>query len=397
MKSKTSTTPKDWKMTTLGEVGVTITGKTPSKDNPEDWGDFVDFITPTDIVSDAKYLGSVARNLSKGGATRFQKMIIPSGSVVVTCIGSDMGKVVINKNNALTNQQINSIKVNEENDSNYIYYLLKNSSPVLKNIAVGGSTMPILNKSTFESLSFLLPPLPEQKAIAAVLSSLDDKIELLREENKTLETLAQTIFKDWFVNSNALDKDELEDLVEFNPREKVDSQTEYLFFDMKCLSDNSMILSEGIKRKAVSASNFRENDVLMAKITPCLENGKTGFVLGLEGEKVARGSTEFIVIRAKEKANPYFIYCLARDSNFRDFAIKSMTGTSGRQRVQVELLKQYKIGVTEDIMEKFGNISEPFFNKIKSNSTQIQSLSTLRDSLLPKLMRGEIQVKGVKL
>ncbi|HNR81543.1 MAG TPA: restriction endonuclease subunit S, partial [Candidatus Pacearchaeota archaeon] len=112
MADQTTTIIKGWKMTPLGEMGVAITGKTPSKDNPSDWGDFLDFITPTDIVSDSKYLNNVARKLSEDGANRFKKMIIPPKSVVVTCIGSDMGKVVMNRNEALTNQQINSIKIN---------------------------------------------------------------------------------------------------------------------------------------------------------------------------------------------------------------------------------------------------------------------------------------------
>ena len=123
---KTQQILTNWKETTLGETGIVITGKTPSKDNPKDWGDCLDFITPTDFVSESKYLSSVDRKLSEDGKERFQRMIIPSGSVIVTCIGSDMGKVVINKNDCLTNQQINSIIVNPDFDRDFIFYCLGN-------------------------------------------------------------------------------------------------------------------------------------------------------------------------------------------------------------------------------------------------------------------------------
>ena len=128
-------------------------------------------------------------------------------------------------------------------------------------------------------------------------------------------------------------------------------------------------MSEGVKRIVKSASNFRENDTLRAKITPCLENGKTGFVLDLQGEEIARGSTEFIVMRANNKSNPCFAYCLARNNDFRDFAIKSMTGTSGRQRVQIDLLRSYKIGFSVNAMVKFDKVCKPMFRKIKNNSS----------------------------
>ena len=191
--------PDSWVKACIGEFGKTITGKTPSKNNPDDWGEKIDFITPSDIPNNLKVISNCARKLSEKGENRFKKMIIPKRSVIVTCIGSDMGKVVMNENKSLTNQQINSIKINDDYSNEYVYYLLKKSYKVLRRAAEGsGSTMPLLNKTYFESLSFVVPPLPEQKAIAKVLTAFDDKIELLQVQNKTLETMAQTIFKEWF-------------------------------------------------------------------------------------------------------------------------------------------------------------------------------------------------------
>jgi type I restriction enzyme S subunit len=186
----------------IKDIGRVVTGKTPSKDNPEDWGDYIDFITPTDFSEDRKYLTNIKRKISEKGSLRYKNMIIPDQSVVVTCIGSDMGKVVLSKNKALTNQQINSIIVNSEKfDINYSYYILKSMYPVLRSVAEeGGSTMPIITKSVFEQIEFDAPDLPTQNKIAEILSAYDSKIENNNKIIKNLETTAQTIFNEWFID-----------------------------------------------------------------------------------------------------------------------------------------------------------------------------------------------------
>lgn len=274
------------------------------------------------------------------------------------------------------------------------YYL---STPEIKawvsNSAVG-TTMPNLNSKVLGALPLFIPPLREQKSIASILSSLDDKIDLFHRQNKTLEALAETLFRQWFVEEvEELETKTLDELIVFDPRERVNGGVEYTFFDMKCLSDSTMAIADGIKRTVNSGSSFRNGDTLLAKITPCLENGKTGFVMNLDEVELARGSTEFIVMRAKEGVSPYFVYCLARYSDFRNTAILSMTGTSGRQRVQTAELKNYTISYSEDVMKRFHSLCHLHFLKIRQNQTQIHTLTRLRDTLLPKLMSGEVRVK----
>lgn len=186
----------------IKDMGRVVTGKTPSKDNPEDWGSHIDFITPTDFSNNEKYLTNIRRKISESGASRYKNMITPAQSVVVTCIGSDMGKVVISKNIALTNQQINTIIVDQKNfDIDYTYYVLKSLYPVLRSVAEeGGSTMPIITKSTFEQLEFDAPDLSTQKKIADILSAYDAKIENNNVIIKNLEAMAQAIFNEWFVD-----------------------------------------------------------------------------------------------------------------------------------------------------------------------------------------------------
>ena len=169
-----------------------------------------------------------------------------------------------------------------------------------------------------------------------------------------------------------------------------------MFFDMKCLTNDTMSIAQGHSRITSSASTFRNNDTLLAKITPCLENGKTGFVMNLEDGELARGSTEFIVMRPKSGVSPYFVYCLARHPDFKDTAVLSMTGSSGRQRVQYDMIRGYEVGYNSATMKKFDETVRPLFQKVRQNQIQIETLTKLRDTLLPKLMSGEVRVKEIE-
>ena len=190
----------EWKEYKLGEIGDVITGKTPSLKNPEHWGADMLFVTPTDFDAYNKNIYDSIRYLSKDGISAFQKKILSTDSVLVTCIGSQMGKVAVNKKECVTNQQINSVVPYKEFNADFIYYFLSSMQDDLRNLATGGSTMPILNKSSFENITISIPELPAQIAIAEVLSSLDEKIELNNAINKNLEALAQSLFKRWFVD-----------------------------------------------------------------------------------------------------------------------------------------------------------------------------------------------------
>ena len=142
----------EWKEYKLGELGVVITGKTPSSKNPEDWGEDMFFVTPTDYRNYRKYVDGSERRLSDIGVKRLENKILPPYSVLVTCIGSDMGKVVITRTPCITNQQINSIIPNETIDSQFLYYALINSYDVLRMMGGDGTAVPIVNKRDFENI-----------------------------------------------------------------------------------------------------------------------------------------------------------------------------------------------------------------------------------------------------
>lgn len=307
-------------------------------------------------------------------------------------------------------KNVGLFKNKSESHGKWLNYYLKSPQAIAHlNSRLGGTTQKYITLGYLRAFPIPEPPANERDSIVSVLGSLDDKIELLREQNETLEALAQTLFKRWFIDFNFPDEngklykdsggniDELEEtsldsFVDLNPIEKIDRHREYLFFDMKCLPLNELSLKVGIFKKSSSGSSFREGDTLLAKITPCLENGKTGLVQDLKGEEVARGSTEFIVLRPKENGSTCFNYCLARSSKFRDYAIRSMSGSSGRQRVPVDRVKSYSVINKPELIRYFQALVAPNFEKIKVNAQQIETLTQLRDTLLPKLMKGEIRV-----
>jgi type I restriction enzyme S subunit len=189
----------EWKDLTLGDLGRVVTGKTPLTAVEGNFGGQIPFVTPSDMDG-RKTISTTARYLTETGAASVKGSVIPAGAIMVSCIGSDMGKVVIAGRDCVTNQQINSIVVDGRFSSEFVYYTLSTRKNEIRHQAAGGSAVPILNKGDFSRMEITLPPLAEQKAIAAVLGTLDDKIELNSRMNATLEAMAQALFQSWFVD-----------------------------------------------------------------------------------------------------------------------------------------------------------------------------------------------------
>lgn len=177
-----------WRMGTISEIGKVITGKTPSSNNPEDFGNYKPFVTPTDFKNYGKIILSAVRHLSKEGVNKLKNKIIPKNSVLVTCIGSDMGKVAINRVECLTNQQINSI-ITKNSFVDFIYYSLLFKYDLLRNMATGGSTMPMINKSQFEEIKLMIPSNIVLEKFQSVIAPINNQIENNIKETQTLTTL----------------------------------------------------------------------------------------------------------------------------------------------------------------------------------------------------------------
>lgn len=350
------------------------------------------FVTPTDYRNYRKYVDGSERKLSDIGVKRLANKILPPYSVLVTCIGSDMGKVVITKNPCITNQQINSIIPNESVDPHFLYYTLINSYDVLRVMGGDGTAVPIVNKRDFENIKIEIPSLKEQKRIASILSSLDDKIDLLHQENKTLEAMAETLFQKWFIEDAKEEWEDgiIADLIDFNPHRKLSKGNKSPFLEMSNLNTSTYCPITWRDREFMSGTKFINGDALLARITPCLENGKTAYVDFLEEGQVGWGSTEFIVMRAKHGLHPFFSYIIAKYQDFRDFAESCMAGSSGRQRVDINNLMNYEIKIPEKkVIDVFNHSINYMVTKMHNNNDEIYSLTQIRNILSFKLMNNE--------
>lgn len=193
--SELSEIPKGWGTTKLGLIGRVITGKTPANKNPHHFGSFIPFVTPSDFKSYFKLIISSDRGLSSEGKKAFSKSVLPKNSVIVTCIGSDMGKVAVNREECVTNQQINSIAFNSDSKitSELTYYFLKSIYSELKNLATGGSTMPIINKTQFENIDIINPETKLVLTFSSQILNFDHIIEKNVRENENLKSLRDTL------------------------------------------------------------------------------------------------------------------------------------------------------------------------------------------------------------
>ena len=322
---------------------------------------------------------------------------------------------------------------------NYIYWLLRTPQyrAYCKAHATGTTNLGLPRE---DFLSFEIPDLtPERSFLLQTLVLLEEKIELNRRMNETLEAMAQAIFRDWFVDfgptrrklagitdpveimgglvqdasraaelaalfpetlrDNGLpegwEATEVGELFEINPSEPLMRGSIAPYTDMASLPTKGPTAAAPVDRPFTSGPRFRNGDALLARITPCLENGKAAFVDFLpDNSLVGWGSTEFIVLRSRPPVPKPMAYLLVRDPEFRNTAIQSMTGTSGRQRAQTEVLRKFQVArAPVDIYVSFNGFLDPMFRRIRSNASQNDTLAAIRDLLLPKLMSGEIRIR----
>lgn len=276
----------------------------------------------------------------------------------------------------------------------------------------GGTNINNLNQGILSRLDVPLPPLPTQRKIAAILTAYDDLIEVNKRRIALLEKMAEELYREWFVRlrfpgyqdtrfvkgvPEGWEMRRFTDLVEMNPSEILSTSETVPFVGMECLSQSSMHFSWKEQRTAPSGSKFRNRDTLFPRITPCLENGKRGFVSCLHDDQVAVGSTEFIVFREKVLPAEY-IYLLSCNNSFRQHAELSMTGASGRQRVQNDCFGYFFIPAPPSgLLRRFTDVVRPMFNSVSVYAEEIENLVKTRDLLLPRLISGKLSVEDLDI
>jgi type I restriction enzyme S subunit len=300
-------------------------------------------------------------------------------------------------------------------DKGFLYYLL--NSPDYRAQVRGSATGATVRHTAPKRIcncDVLVPDtMEEQRQVARVLSAYDDLIATNQRRIALLEGAARRLYREWFIHlrfpghESAPMKDGVPegwqhstfaDLVQINPRTPFIKQIERPFIEMSVLSETSMVMGHPSMRVIGGGAKFKNGDTLFARITPCTENGKTGFVQFLENEdEVASGSTEFIVLRSAT-VNPWWVYCMAREDNFREHAIRSMAGSDGRQRVNPKCFDQLTaLQPPQSVLAQFEQAVKDSFTQIETLCKLNEQLGRARDRLLPKLMSGQLDVSGIRL
>ena len=409
---------------TLAEISIKISsGLTPLRRNPEFWKNGNVPWLKTEQLGE-KYIYETNEHISEIALKKTSIRVVPKNTLSIAMYGEGKtrGNLSIIKKPMATNQACCNVEINPfEADFEYVYYFLKTQYEDLRNLSSG--VRKNLNSNDLKNYPIGLPTtLNEQTRIASVLSVLDAKIEINHSINAELEAMAKTLYDYWFVQFDFPDangkpyktsggkmvynstlKREIPEgwaegtakkLFKFNPTETIKSKQEVRHIDMARLHTSGFMTATPITKKFGGGAKFRNGDVLVARITPCLENGKTGLVTLLNEDEVACGSTEFIVMRGRHQGLEGFGICLARSDYLRKFAIANMTGTSGRKRIEASILETISIPIPPKlILSEFEEYLVSSMAKLTLNTKENQHLTQLRDWLLPMLMNGQITVK----
>ena len=399
----------------LSELGKVIAGGTPKTKLSEYWNGNIAWITPKDLSSfEGRFISNGDRNISEEGLKNSSAKLMPKGTVLFTS-RAPIGYIAISENEVATNQGFKNIVVNQNNHNIFVYYLLKNNVDYIKSLA-NGSTFMEVSGSVMKNIQLNVPPLQMQKSIANILSTLDEKIEVNNQINKTLENMAQSIFKQWFVNfefpnkygepykssggkmiesemgvipegwvTSSLDKiaNYLNGLAmqKFRPNE---DEKSYPVLKIKELrqgfsDSNSDVCSVNIDEKYI----IKDGDVIFSWSGSLLIDFWCSGKCGLNQHLFKVTSDEF---------DSWFYY-LWTEYHLEKFISIAKSKATTMGHIKRKDLSDSKIIIPDSNRYNMASeILKPIYDKIVKSKIESRSLIQIRDTLLPKLMSGEIRV-----
>ena len=380
----------------ISDLGKVITGKTPRTSILENYGGKIPFLTPSDNLSE-KFSPTTSKTLTKIGLNEVKNCLLPSKSICVSCIGSDLGKVVLTKKPTVTNQQFNSIVPNEENDADFIYYLMTVVGKHLNYLSKTSTAVPIINKSTFANYEIEIPNIKEQKRIGKILSSLDDKIELNRRINDNLEQQAQALFNYYFIDTPEL-------LGEFSVGSLADTANYVNGLAMQKYRPINgekglpvLKIKELGQGRIDSSSDFCSN-----KIDSYYKVYDGDVIFSWSGTLMVKiwcggkcGLNQHL-FKVSSKTIPKWFYYFWTKHHLDNFIriAKDKAVTMGHIK-RGELEKAEVLFPNNSVMKKLDTLMAPFLDQIIEKECEIRKLALLRDTLLPKLISGELVINDI--
>jgi type I restriction enzyme S subunit len=431
----------EWVKKKIGALGRVVTGKTPPTSAPANFGGPYPFITIPDLDGRVA-IDRTERTLSQQGADILKSCLLPPGSVMMSCIAT-VGRCSITTKPSFTNQQINSVIPTESTDARFLYYVFTQLGHELESAGGGGSVYTNVSKSRFADIEVMLPKdVGEQRAIAHILGTLDDKIELNRRMSETLEAMARALFKSWFVDfdpvrAKAEGRDpglpqpladlfpdsfedselgeipkgwevgRLGDLVEtvkgrsYKSEELVESDTALV--TLKSFARGGGYRADGLKP---FTGTYKPTQVVQPGeiIMACTDVTQAAEVIGRPA--MVRQSTRYqrlvasldvLVIRAKSSLmTRSFTYLLCTTDTFAEHTYAHTTGTTVLHLAK-EAVPSFRLPLpTAKLIQAFDRFAAPTLTRIQQAELESELLAALRDTLLPKLISGEMRVKDAE-
>ena len=396
----------EWKKVKVSDIGKVITGKTPKTTNSEYYGGDILFLTPSDDMT-VKYVRETNKHITESGRLSVKKAVLPANAICVSCIGSDLGKVVITTQETVTNQQINSIIVDTDNfDVDFVYYSMLELGKILNFHSKTSTAIPIVNKSSFSQYKIDCPDLNVQKSIGAILSSIDKKIEENNKINNNLLEQALAIYKDWFCDYALSDGilpenwkittiDAISSLVTRGIAPKYDDSSDQIVLNQKCIRDHTIDISLSRRHlpKKINEKWISKGDLLINSTG----TGTLGRVaqVWFEANNMTVDS-HVTIVRPKDPILQSYIgfWGLSHESEIE----AQHTGSTGQTELPRDRVKAMELPLPdEDTLSKFNELVIPMTSTVISNQEENARLSQLRDALLPKLMSGELDVSGINI
>ena len=394
--------PEGWEEKEIQEVADVVGGGTPSTKEADNFNGNIPWITPKDLSNyKFRHISRGERNISQKGLEQSSAKLLPANTILLTT-RAPVGYVAISKNEVTTNQGFHSLISKSGVSFEFLYYLLKSNTEVLKSHA-SGTTFGELSGSTLKSLKFVFPELSEQRAIAKILSDLDEKIELNNQMNKTLESMAQAIFKEWFVDfhfpgyekvkmvDSELGKiplgwktDKLDNCIEFFKGKKpIDVTEEKKEGYLPQILIETLNGGRFLYANKTNAIICEENDIIMVMDGASSGRVEIGFN-GILGSTLAK-----VALKNDDLNNEYLYFILLL--NEQDIK-ENTTGSAIPHADKNKILSTQIVIPCKEFLISFREIIINVFAKIRVNKKEIKTLFQLRDSLLPKLMSGKIRV-----
>jgi type I restriction enzyme S subunit len=392
----------NWKKCKISDLGTVVGGSTPSTKEETNYGGNISWITPKDLSTfNERYIYNGERNITEKGLKSCSTQLMPKNSVLFTS-RAPIGYVAIAGKEMCTNQGFKSVIPNKNTDYLFLYYLLKFNKDNIENMG-SGTTFKEVSGTTMKNIEVLVPESKqEQQKIASILSSIDDKIELNNSINNNLEQQAMVLFTNNFVdhtNENRITckADEYFDISigKTPPRKEpewfsdIDGVKWVSISDMGNCGMYISNSSEYLNPSAIDKFNVKivpDNTVILSfKLTV----GRVAITVGemATNEAIAHFKTD------NKNINEY-LYCYLKRFNYQTMGSTSSIATA----VNSKIIKAMPFVLpTEDEINEFHTVTEPMFNQIKVNQIENSRLIELRDTLLPKLMSGEIDVSNIEI